>query len=41
MTRETVSREMKILKEKGLVSLEKSVLKIYSLAKLEEELSLF
>jgi len=41
MTRETVSRELKILKEKGLVSLEKNVLKISNLANLEEELNSF
>jgi CRP-like cAMP-binding protein len=41
MARETISREMKTLKDKGLISLEKSVFKIYNIAKLEEELSLF
>lgn len=38
MTRETVSRELKILKDKKLVSLEKKTLKIRSLDELEKEL---
>ncbi|MBI2442502.1 MAG: Crp/Fnr family transcriptional regulator [Candidatus Levybacteria bacterium] len=38
MTRETVSREMKILKERGLVDLNKSTLIIKDMTKLEEEL---
>jgi CRP-like cAMP-binding protein len=41
MTRETVSREMKVLKDKELVFLEKNILKIFSLTKLEEELNSF
>jgi CRP/FNR family cyclic AMP-dependent transcriptional regulator len=40
MTRETVSREMKILKEKGLVKLEKKILLIKNLDILEKELNL-
>lgn len=39
MVRETVSREIKLLKDKGLVSFEKSVLTINNLSSLEEELS--
>lgn len=39
MTRETVSREMKILKEKGLATFSKGVLTIENIDKLEEELS--
>ena len=39
MTRETVSREMRILKEKGLISFEKNLLVIPSIQKLEKELS--
>lgn len=39
MTRETVSREMKILKDKGLVQFNKSKLVINDVGKLEEELS--
>jgi CRP/FNR family transcriptional regulator, cyclic AMP receptor protein len=38
MTRETVSREMKILKEKGLVSFRKNVLLIHNINVLEEEM---
>lgn len=38
MTRETVSRAMKILKEKGLVTFSKNMLSIHDLARLEEEL---
>lgn len=41
MTRETVSREMKILKEKGLVTFAKNTLLIYHLERLEEELGSF
>lgn len=41
MTRETVSREMKILKEKGLVTFTKNTLLIHHLARLEEELGSF
>jgi len=41
MSRETVSREMKILKNKGLVVFNKSLLKIVNLEKLENELTLF
>lgn len=39
MTRETVSREMKILKDKGLVTLQKNRLFIKDLLRLEDELS--
>ncbi|MBP7832213.1 MAG: Crp/Fnr family transcriptional regulator [Candidatus Levybacteria bacterium] len=39
MTRETVSREMKILKEKGLVKFNKGLLTIKDIFELEEELS--
>jgi CRP-like cAMP-binding protein len=39
MTRETVSREMKVLKEKGLVSLQNNTIVIHDIEKLEEELS--
>ena len=38
MTRETVSREIKLLKEKGIVSFEKGHLVIQSMEMLEEEL---
>lgn len=38
MTRETVSREIKILKEKGFVTFSKNTLEIHDLSKLEEEL---
>ena len=38
MTRETVSREMKILKEKDLVSLEDNKIKIHDLEKLQEQI---
>ncbi|HVA96339.1 MAG TPA: Crp/Fnr family transcriptional regulator [Candidatus Acidoferrales bacterium] len=38
MTRETVSREMKVLKDKGLVTFQKNVLLVSSLEKLEKEL---
>lgn len=38
MTRETVSRELKKLKEKGLVAFDKKILTIYDVAKLEDEL---
>ncbi|MDO8583041.1 MAG: Crp/Fnr family transcriptional regulator [bacterium] len=38
MTRETVSREMKILKDKGLVDFSKGTLSIIDLQKLEKEL---
>lgn len=41
MTRETVSREMKTLKEKGLVTLDKNILRIPNLVKFKEELELF
>lgn len=41
MTRETVSREMKILKNKGLVLFEKSTIVIKNFEKLEEELEAF
>jgi CRP-like cAMP-binding protein len=41
LTRETVSREMKRLKEKGIVTLNKNVLVIKNLVKLEEELGNF
>lgn len=41
MTRETVSREMKILKNRSLVTFEKSRLVIKNLDKLEEELGNF
>ncbi len=40
LTRETVSREMKVLKEKGIVSFQKNQLVVHSLALLEEELVL-
>ena len=39
MTRETVSREMKILKDKGLVVVRKNILAITDLEKLEDELT--
>ncbi len=39
MTRETVSREMKVLKSKNLVSLENNAIIIHSISNLEEELS--
>jgi CRP-like cAMP-binding protein len=38
MTRETVSREMKILKEKGLVTFSKNILQVHDLLRLEQEL---
>lgn len=41
LTRETVSREMKVLKDKGLVSLHKSVLTIKDIIQLENELTNF
>lgn len=41
MTRETVSREMKVLKDKGLVTLNKTVLTIKDIQSLEEELTNF
>lgn len=41
MTRETVSREMKMLKAKGLVVFEKNTIVLKNLSGLEEELSLF
>lgn len=41
MTRETVSREMRILKSKGLVTLHKNTITIKNLEKLEEELGSF
>ena len=41
LTRETVSREMKVLKDKGLVTLQKTVLVVKDLQKLEMELSNF
>lgn len=41
MTRETISREMKILKDKGFVSFNKNTLLIHDLTKLEEELMSF
>lgn len=40
MTRETVSREMKLLKEKGLIKVDNSTLAISNLTKLEAELAL-
>jgi CRP-like cAMP-binding protein len=39
MTRETVSREMKTVKEKGLIVTEKGQLLLTDIASLEEELS--
>lgn len=39
MTRETVSREMRVLKEKGLVAFSKNMLEITDVTRLEEELS--
>lgn len=39
MTRETVSREMKVLKDKGLVTLHKTILTIKNIQSLEEELT--
>ena len=41
MTRETVSREMKTLKDKKLVTFNKNLLQISSLEKLEDELNSF
>lgn len=41
MTRETISREMKILKEKGFVTFSKNILLIHDLTRLEEELGSF
>lgn len=41
LTRETVSREMKVLKDKGLVSLKKNVLVIKNLKLLESEIMSF
>lgn len=38
MTRETVSREMKVLKDTGLISFEKNILEIYDIGLLELEL---
>lgn len=39
MTRETVSREMKVLKDKGLVVFQKNMLRISSIEDLEKELA--
>lgn len=39
MTRETVSREMKVLKEKGLIAFEKNKLTIHDFVTFEEELN--
>ncbi len=39
MTRETVSREMKILKEKGLVTFQKNILLVHRIEDLEKELT--
>lgn len=39
LTRETVSREMGVLKKKGLVSFNKKVLKVFDMKKLSAELS--
>ena len=39
MTRETVSREMKHLKDQKIVTFEKNILKITSIAALEAELT--
>jgi len=39
MTRETVSREMRVLKEKKLISFEKNQLLVFSIKQLEKELS--
>ena len=39
MTRETISREMKNLKDKGLVSFQKNLLIVHNIDKLEEELA--
>jgi CRP-like cAMP-binding protein len=39
LTRETVSREMKRLKEKGLVEVRRNEIMVPDLAKLEEELA--
>ena len=39
MTRETVSREMKVLKDKGLVTFHKNVLQVHDIDELEKELS--
>jgi CRP-like cAMP-binding protein len=41
LTRETVSREMKVLKDRGLVTLQKTVLVVKDINKLEMELSRF
>ena len=38
MTRETISREIKILKDKGLVTFERNILIINDISKIEEEL---
>jgi len=40
MTRETVSREMRVLKDKGLVTFSKNILLIHSMQKLEDQLRL-
>jgi CRP-like cAMP-binding protein len=39
MTRETVSREMKVLKDKGLLKFSKNILRVQNIQKLEDELS--
>lgn len=39
MTRETVSREMKVLKARGLVSFQKNILQVYDIGELERELA--
>jgi CRP-like cAMP-binding protein len=41
LTRETVSREMKVLKDKGLVTLQRSLLTIKDIRLLEKELTVF
>lgn len=41
MTRETISREIKILKDKELVTFEKGILTVLNIDKLEEELNNF
>ncbi len=41
MTRETVSREMKILKDKGFVFFSKNILQVHDLSRLEQELLRF
>jgi hypothetical protein len=39
MTRETVSREMKVLKNKELVMFQKNLLTVHSIQELEKELT--